>query len=307
MKKTNIFLAVLIVTLFWACDGTWIMYDTSQKDQLYFNESVQTHYSSFALLLDDTLTVTTTVYLLGQPSDVDRTYAVDVLSTAPDGDTLADGTTTYPVVPAVEGEDFFLDDLVIPAGATEATLSINILRTEKMLDSCYVRIALRLAENDEFDVMADDSTRTSSIITPSYYYYITDGEPSCPLWWKPTSTAATGWDYDLGNFYPDKFRRLLDYFHEAADQSPVFYEYAEETYGYYLDSETATTTTKWWRQKYMSAWCIYVFYPLYLYYYDYYAENPDDPNWEDLSATVNINSRVGWANPYESTSYGWFN
>lgn len=307
MKKTTIILAALLLALFWACDGTWIMYDTDQKDQLYFNESVQTHYSSFALLLDDTLTVTTTVYLLGQPSDVDRSFAVDVLSTAPDGDTLADGTTTYPVVPAVEGEDFYLDELVIPAGATEATLSINIIRTEKMLDSCYVRIALRLAETDEFGVMADDSTRTSSIITPSYYYYITDGEPSCPLWWKPASNKETGWDYDLGNYYPEKFRRMLDYFHEAEETSPMFYAYAVENYGYYLDDDYAAEDTRFWRKRYMSAWCIYVFYPLYQYYEEYYAEHPDDPNWEDLSATVNINSRTGWANPYQSTSYGWFN
>ncbi len=64
---------------------------------------------------------------------------------------------------------------------------------------------------------------------------------------------------------------------------------------------------KFWRQTYMSAWAGSVFCPLYEYYEKYYAEHPDDPNFEVMgSDKVNINNRVGWGDP-RSGRYGFLN
>lgn len=286
-----------------SCKGTWLMYDNSQTPLIYFQESVQTHSSSFALLADDEISVSTTVYVMGNPVDYDRTYAVEYIEAA-DTQKFTTGSVTYPVSTARPGVDFELDPLVIPAGAVNAKLSMTIHRTEEMLDK-YLQIGIRLVSNDEFNPCATDSTSTQEVLTPEYYYYISDGEPACPGWWRNSSKDAPGWDYAWGNYYPDKFRKLLEYFHETEVTCPSFYEYAVEKLGYYLDSPDFDD--KFWRRTYAAAWAKYVAMPLYDYYLKWYAEHPDDPNYEAMGdKNVNLNAHTGWGNPMSGT-YGFLN
>lgn len=314
MKTRYILLAVAALLSAVSCNDTWLMYDNSQKPKLYFNESLQTHSESFALLADDTVSVSTTVYVMGNPVDHDRTYALDYFG-AESGESISMGSVTYPLVSAVYGEDFTVDDLVIPAGEVSGTLKVILRRTPKMLDSCYVKVGIRLSSNDEFDPCAPDSSSTSAILTPEFIVYVNDGDPACPNWWRTALNKPLGWHYDLGNFYPAKYRKMLEYFHATQETHPAFFEHNAELFGYNLDSpnpKLLTTTqmrmTSFWRQSYAysSSWAIFVMKPLYDYYRQYYKDHPEDPNWEDMDLAVNINAAVGWASPIDGP-YGYFN
>ena len=316
MGKTRILglAALSALVLLPSCKGTWLMYDTEQKDHLYFQEAKQVHTTSFALIPEDEIVFSTTVYLMGVPSDEDRTYSVAYVPVEK-GDTISTGNITYPIVDAVQGEDFTLGSLILPAGETKTTLDIHIHRTAKMLDSCFVRIGLKIAETDDFVPCAADSTRKLAIMSPDFYVYVNDGEPACPTWWR-ASNGPLGWHWDFGKFYPAKYRLFLKYFHETEETNPVFFNYCVDAYGYYLDDPnpayvtsgtTATLMNTFWRKAYSSAWAKYVFVPLYNYYKEYYEAHPDDPNAEPMGpGTVNQGAMSGWSDPMDPV-YGFFN
>ena len=173
------------------------------------------------------------------------------------------------------------------------------------MQDTFVKVRFRLVANENFIPCAADSSATQKILTPDFIYYVSDGEPSCPPWWKANAKAAPGWDYDWGNFYPEKYRRMLQYFQATEESCPAFYEYAVTNYGKNLDNPDAPM--KFWRKSYMAAWAKYVALPLYEYYEKWYAEHPEDPNYELMgSENVNINARKGWGNPMSGT-YGFLN
>lgn len=291
-----------------SCNGTWLMYDTNQVPEIYFEEALQTHSSSFALIPEDTVVVYNSVFVMGMPADHDRTFTIEYIPAA-DTATFTTGNVSYPVKTARPGIDFSIEDLYIPAGAVQSTMKINIYRTAEMSEGCYMRIGFRLTENDNFKPCATDSSSTQRIMTPEYYYYVTDGEPSCPTWWR-NGNSTPGWNFNWGKFYPDKYRRLLEYYHTTKETCPPFYNYCVEHYGYNLDAEPSSENNKmntFWRQAYMAAWAKYVAMPLYEYYLKYYSEHPDDPNYEMMGdSNVNIKLQIGWGNPMSGT-YGFMN
>lgn len=285
------------------------MYDTSQMDHVYFQESAQIHTASFALIPENEIQVSTTVFLMGQISDRDRTFTIEAVG-VPEGDTIRVGSVTYPVVAGKMGTDFTVGDLVLPAGKVSAPLNITLHRRPQMKDSCYVRVGIRLTENNEFLPAATDSSKAQAVVSPYYYVYVTDGDPACPMWWRD-GKKAPGWHYNLGNYYPDKFRKLLDIYHAAQETSPVFFAYCVEHYGYNLDAEPDKQWNNemnvFWRQQYASAWAKYVFIPFYEYYKAWYEAHPDDPHFEQMGTEhVNLKAQVGWADPMDGT-YGFFN
>lgn len=296
-------LAVVALASLASCKDTWLMYDLSQKDNLYFKEKSQTHTYSFALIDADTINVSTMVYVMGQVSDVDRHYSVEYVNAEP-GDSILD----LPVVSAVAGEDFEVGDLVIPAGDTSAVLNIKLKRTAKMLDSCYVRVGIRLKADEQFNVLAADSTSSQAVLSPVYYCYVNDGEPACPSWWFNTK-GNVGWNVYWGKYSPMKFRKLLSLLHETETTSPMFYEYCVNTVGYNLDAEPSDENNKmntfWISCSYQTAWTKYVRIPLYDYFVEYYASHPDDPNFEQMGDEyVNQRAYTGWGNPHSGTYAG---
>ena len=137
-----------------------------------------------------------------------------------------------------------------------------------------------------------------------------DGEPACPFWWIDGKNSI-GWHYDLGRYYPEKFRRMLKLMHDTKDTNPIFYEYCVSHCGYNLDAEPDKALNNnmvvFWRQAYSSAWAKYVFIPMFEHYKQYYSEHPDDPNFELMgSEYVNRKAQIGWGNPH-SGKYGFFN
>lgn len=308
MKK-GIYSLAAAALLLASCDGTWIMYDTAQKDHIYFQDREQTLVKSFALLADDEIEVEAPVYIMGTVSDKDRQFKVESVPSE-EGDTIRFGGITYSVISAREGVDFEVGECVIPAGATNTKVTVTLKRQPEMKEGGYVRVLLRLVPYENFEPLPADSSSVSEIKTPYFQVYVNDGDPACPTWWRPATNKPSGWDYDLGNFYADKFRKLLDLFHKTEESNPTFYEYCVALYGENLDAEPSTENNKmnrFWRQTYAAAWANYVFCPLYEYYEKYYAEHPDDPNFEVMgSDKVNINNRVGWGDP-RSGKYGFLN
>ncbi len=292
-----------------SCDGTWIMYDTDQKDHIYFQDRQQVLTKSFALLSGSEIDVEAHVCIMGNVSDRDRSFRLESVPSE-EGDTIVFGGITYPVISAREGIDFEVGDCVLPAGSTSTDVSVRLKRQPEMKKGAYVKVLLRLVPSGNFEPLPADSSDTQSIKSPDFQVYVNDGDPACPSWWKPNSRSEPGWDYDLGNFYPAKFRMLLDLYHKTAETNPVFYEYCVAHYGENLDAEPSADNNKmlrFWRQTYAAAWADYVFCPLFEYYEKYYAEHPDDPNYEVMgSDKVNINNRVGWGDP-RSGRYGFLN
>ena len=228
--KRLIYPFISVLLLLTSCNGTWIMYDTDQKDHIYFQDRQQVLIKSFALLTDDEIGVEAPVYIMGTVSDQDRRFKLESVP-SDEGDTIAFGGVTYPVVSAREGVDFEVGDCVLPAGATSTKVSVKLKRQPEMKEGAYVRVLLRLVPFENFEPLPADSSSSQSIRTPDFQVYVNDGDPACPSWWKPDTKSEPGWDYDLGNFYPDKFRKLLDLFHKTSETNPVFYEYCVAHYG----------------------------------------------------------------------------
>ena len=142
MKK-RIYSLAAAALLFASCDGTWIMYDTAQKDHIYFQDREQTLVKSFALLADDEIKVEAPVYIMGDLSDKDRLFKIESVPSAED-DTIRFGGITYPVISAREGVDFEVGECVIPAGATSTKVTVTLKRQPEMKEGGYVRVLLKI-------------------------------------------------------------------------------------------------------------------------------------------------------------------
>ncbi|MFI3266835.1 MAG: DUF4843 domain-containing protein [Rikenellaceae bacterium] len=282
-----------VAALFCSCDDTWLMYDTDQKSHLYFIDKSGTSQFSFALLQDQQSEYNMTVKLMGMPSDQDRTFDISYID-AEAGETLMSGSTEYPVVTAVEGEDFIMNDLVIPAGEVEVVIPITINRTDKMMDS-FVKLQFEIVENDEFIPLAADSSESKEILTPMFTLYINDGEPSCPYWWDASTTTYDlfGWTMYGGRFYPEKYLMFLELYWAIEEVNPVFYEYCEALYGRNLDNEGITNS--FFSVSDGAVWATYVLIPLRDYYVEYYENNPDDPDIEVFASSGTSGSY--WGDP----------
>lgn len=306
--KRLIYTLIVCLPFLASCDGTWVMYDNAQKDHLYFQDRIQTIMKSFALLSQDEIEVSANVYVMGNVSDVDRPFKVESVDT-PEGTVLTFGGVEYPVISAREDVDFEVGDCVIPAGEVSTTVNVTLKRQPEMKNGGYVRVHLRLVPYENFEPLPADTT-SSVVMSPDFQVYVNDGDPACPTWWRPSASKPAGWDYDLGNFYHAKFRKLLEFYHKTAETNPTFYEYCVAHYGENLDAEPSSENNKmvrFWRQTYMAAWATYVFCPLYEYYEQYYKDHPDDPNLEVMgSDNVNINAFKGWGDP-RSGRYGFLN
>lgn len=306
--KRLIYSLIAFLPFLASCDGTWVMYHTGQKDHIYFQDRIQTIMKSFALLSTDEIDVAANVYVMGNVSDVDRPFKVESVDT-PAGTVLTFGGVEYPVISAREGVDFEVEDYVIPAGEVSTTINVRLKRQPEMKGGSYVRVHLRLVPYGNFEPLPADTINTT-VMSPEFQLYVNDGDPACPTWWRPASSKPAGWDYDLGNFYPSKFRKLLEFYHKTAETNPTFYEYCVAHYGENLDAEPNADNfkmTRFWRQTYMAAWASEVFCPLFEYYEQYYKDHPDDPNFEPMGTeSVNINALIGWGDP-RSGRYGFLN
>lgn len=274
MKYSRILCLAAAVCTVSACEGTWIMYDENQKDHLYF-EITSAVNLSFSLTEDQTISHTVPVRMMGMPRGYERTIELSLLD--PESTRTEDGGE---IVKAVEEQDFTLSNLVIPAGEVKGDIIITINRTEAMKDKIH-SIRFGIDENADFLPLKADSTSLSRILSPVFEIMVSDGEPLCPSWWDATSGSGSdlkGWTMYLGKFYPAKFRKMLDIYHNVKTKNPIFYEECVERYGENLDKEGIEKS--FFASENPAAWASYVLIPLCEYYKAWYAEHPDDPNAE---------------------------
>ena len=258
------------------CKGTWIMYDQEQKDHLYFEVTSATNVS-FSLTDATTMTQTVPVKMMGMPRDHERVISLTWLD--PEKAEAEDGTC---IVKAVEGTDFTVSDLVIPAGEICGNIVFTINRTEGMKTAIH-DIRFSIAENDDFLPLKADSTSISKILTPVFDIKVSDGEPLCPDWWDATTGTGDdlrGWTMYLGKYYPAKFRKMLEFYHDMKAKNPIFYEDCLAKYGENLDKKGITKS--FFASENPAAWASYVLIPLCEYYKTWYSGHPDDPNVETI-------------------------
>lgn len=279
MKTLKIYKALCLTALTImaaGCKGTWIMYDQEQKDHLYFEVTSATNVS-FSLTDATTMTQTVPVKMMGMPRDHERVISLTWLD--PEKAEAEDGTG---IVKAVEGTDFTVSDLVIPAGEICGNIVFTINRTEGMKTAIH-DIRFSIAENDDFLPLKADSTSISKILTPVFDIKVSDGEPLCPDWWDATAGSGDdlkGWTMYLGKYYPAKFRKMLEFYHDMKAKNPIFYEDCLAKYGENLDKKGITKS--FFASENPAAWASYVLIPLCEYYKTWYSGHPDDPNMETI-------------------------
>lgn len=252
------------------------MYDQEQKDHLYFEVTSATNVS-FSLTDAKTMTQTVPVKMMGMPRDHERVISLKWLD--PEKAETEDGTD---IVKAVEGTDFTVSDLVIPAGEICGNIVFTINRTEGMKTAIH-DIRFSIAENDDFLPLKADSTSISKILTPVFDIKVSDGEPLCPDWWDATTGTGDdlrGWTMYLGKYYPAKYRKMLEFYHNMKAKNPIFYEDCLAKYGENLDKKGITKS--FFASENPAAWASYVLIPLCEYYKTWYNGNPDDPNVETI-------------------------
>lgn len=284
-------LCLTVLTIMAAgCKGTWIMYDQEQKDHLYFEVTSATNVS-FSLTDAKTMTQTVPVKMMGMPRDHERVISLKWLN--PEKAETEDGTD---IVKAVEGTDFTVSDLVIPAGEVCGNIVFTINRTEGMKTAIH-DIRFSIAENDDFLPLKADSTRISKILTPVFDIKVSDGEPLCPDWWDATTGSSEdlrGWTMYTGKYYPAKFRKMLEFYHEMKAKNPIFYEDCLNKYGENLDKKGINKV--FISQENPAAWASYVLIPLCEYYKTWYSEHPDDPNVETIQTKPGTSGKF-WRDP----------
>ena len=285
-------LAILILTVLLAasCKGTWLMYDTSQRDHLYFTVDGAVNVFSFALLNTDEAEYQAPVTILGTPKDYDRVCPVQIVEATEK--VIESGGDTFPVMTAVSGKDYTAGELVVPAGSVKGTLSLKLFRNGSM-KGIYKKIDIRIVPDDEFLPMVPDSSSMKAIITPEFILYVTDGEPSCPEWWKTEyGSVDYQWGAYYGTFAPAKYRKMLEYYHAIAGKNAPLYEELLVKYG--LNIDAPGLERNFMSKQDQSVWATYVLIPLHDYYVDYYASHPEQA--ETFAETGDLTTRT-WGNP----------
>lgn len=293
MKKnifTMIFSLISFILLLSSCEGTWIMYDTSQKDHLYMENLPSAPVVSFALVADQELTHEVKVKMMGMPVEQDRQFTVEYLE--PSAPAFQSGETGVEIYKAQPGTDFEAPSFVIPAGAVEATLSFTLKRTETVKTK-FASIRFRIVEDEEFLPMAQDSTDLDAIVSSEYEVLFNDGDPVCPAWWDSSSgsTNLFGWNMNVGKFYVAKYRKFLELFHAMEEANPAIFEQMVAKYGYNLDNPDIEKV--FFQKTDPAVWATYVLIPLYNYFKELYAADPEHPD-----ATIDTFASSGTAGTY---------
>lgn len=245
---------------------------------------------SFALVSDLELTHNVKVKMMGMPVNEDREFTVEFLE--PSVASIQSGEQELEVYKAVAGTDFEAPSFVMPAGAVETVLSFNLKRTEA-IKTKFASIRFRILENDEFRPMAQDSTDIKAIVSAEYEVMFNDGDPVCPAWWDSSSgsTNLFGWNMNVGKFYVAKYRKFLELFHAMEEANPAIFEQMVAKYGYNLDNPDIETV--FFQKTDPAVWATYVLIPLYNYFKDLYAANPEHPD-----ATIDTFASSGTAGTY---------
>lgn len=205
---------VLLVGLAACTEEDYKVYDTTQKDAVFFEFKDNKDRLSDSLKYEfqfDLATVHTVeipVTLMGMPSNHDR-----IIKLVP----VAEETTM------VEGVHYTIDNAVLPANATQAIVKVNLLReNDPKLQEEEFTLRLEIAEND-------DLRPVGSHIFKIVY---SDIRPGRPAWWSTISS------YALPEYSFKAAQYFFDYFYREAPAANLeVYDEMIERYGdYFVDA-----------------------------------------------------------------------
>ena len=259
MKNLIFKIAVLAGTVaaFASCSDTWLMYDTSQKDKLYFKyenyPSLDQYLStdfSFALLDESVKEVkkTVTVTLLGMPADRDRTFEVRAIH-----DTTSNYTT---------------------GGVQTKTASL----------------VLQIAQNEEFEGVPRNVYRflisDGTAACPYWWYY-----SATQQWYQYTGEFRQDKYRKLLELYhgiaesnPTLYASMVEQYGENIDN-----DYYTGLNGQQLRMSMGFMVNR--QNPHKMAWLRYVLCPL----FDYYSTNYPDLEYY-TTGSVNVTTG-GWRDP----------
>lgn len=207
-------LAAAAVAMLAACtEDDYKLYDTSQKDSVFFDLSEldtdddTTVVYTFNYDIATVHTLEVPVQLMGMPVDHDRVIDIE---------TLADSTTM------VEDLHYTISDNVIPAGEVSGTVKINLLRDldpNLLTQSFKARFIIK--ENDDLRSVKNSFFKVSySDIRPEVR----------PAWWLTYGYIAE-YSFENAQLFFDYFYRL------APEANPTIFNEMIEAYGdYFVDA-----------------------------------------------------------------------
>lgn len=188
--------AVLLATVSACTEEDYKLYDTNQKDSVFFeyrndrNELADAIDYAFNYDIAEAHTIDIPVTLMGMPKDYDRT--INIVR-------IEEGTTMK------EGVNYTITDNVIPANAVGGTVHINLLRgNDPEILTTAKTLVLSIGENDDLKSVGDNKlTITYSDIRPDVR----------PLWWA-------AWDR-LPEYSYENAQLFFDYFYRLAPEANI--------------------------------------------------------------------------------------
>lgn len=211
MKISKYIGITALLAVYGACTNEdYQLYDTTQKDSVFFNyidedeESAVSLEYAFNFDIATVHTVEIPVSLMGMPVDYDREIKLEP---------VADETDM------VEGTHYTIEDAVIPANEVESTVKINLLRDlDPLLTERSYTLVLKIVENDVLRAVGQNT------FTITY----SDIRPDKPSWWMESWWYLPDYTFEAAQIF---FDYLYGY---AAEQMPEVVNEMTENYGEYL-------------------------------------------------------------------------
>ncbi len=186
---------VMLAALSSCTEEDYKVYDTSQKDSVFFeyrddaNKLIEAIEYNFNYDIADSHTIEIPVSLMGMPKDYDRTYNIVVIDDETD---------------MVEDVNYVISDNVIKARAVNGVVKVNLLRNlDPELLTTSKTLTLSISENDQLKSVGENKFAiTYSDIRPEVR----------PVWWTPYATMPVMLSYSSITFtalYPWPIRLYI--------------------------------------------------------------------------------------------------
>ncbi len=246
MKKTftYIILGAIILMAYTSCKkNDYILYDTSQKDAIFFewdqsNDSINFNFG-FYTITDSTFKIQ--VNLMGMPKDSPRTINISLYNEKYATEDVPAASDSYFEIP---------ETVTLEADSIRAWIPVKILRHAD-LETKRVILTINIEESEDFRIAGYSE----------YTITFDDLEPDMPAWWST---------YSLGYFSKFKGQLFFTYFKEMEQENPYLYNLIVSQWGEFIDRKPPGQSS-WATSVYYDAFTVYVYYKM----YQYSLEHPE--------------------------------
>ncbi len=263
MRKTILYILALPLIMAYACSANedYLLYDTTQKDELYIYATEETdsvHYNfGYDNITEDTVWVE--VRLVGMPKEHNRVFNLEA-----NNDRYA--SETYP---AAKAEYYTMpEQFLLKADSVIAKVPI-ILHRHNDLKTNGAIVTVDIKSSDDLDVNGHSE----------FTFTFDDFLPPTPYWWTYSTNVA-----DLGEYTMAKYIKIIELFRAYGERDPYMYATIVALYGEYLNAPTGTSSSGYYSMRF--------YYPL------LFRENIWMPLYEFQESPENDGSISGVTNPF---------